>query len=78
MPDKLATPIIYFTEIKTNAMFFLVNCLFYLFSFVFGHTACGILGFWMQPAGMQPAGMQPAASAIVAWCLNHWTAREVH
>lgn len=46
VPDKLATPIIYFTETKTNVIFFFFSKLFILFIyFVFGHTACGSLGF---------------------------------
>ena len=36
----------YRSEDKCNFFFFfLVNCSFYLFIFIFGHTACGILGF---------------------------------
>ena len=41
----------------------------FIFSFLFGHSACEILVPW--------PGITPVPLAVEAWSLNHWITREV-
>ena len=46
------------------------NCIFnFIFIFIFGRAACGIL--------VPRPGMEPMPPAFERWSLNHWTAWEV-
>ena len=42
-----------------------------LFLLLFGHAV------WHGKIFVHQAGMEPVLSALEAWCLNHWTSRQV-
>ena len=48
---------------------FTMYLVFFFFSSIFGHT--------MRHAGSPRPGIKPVPPAVEAWCLNHWTAREI-